>query len=461
LPEPARNTTSGGGESASLTPQGPTAAEIRSRGYLPLRARDPGEAFRRPAFPGTAVLLGDQTFEVVAERSAPEGVVYLLGPWPEGEVARHRVAYGPPFVRAVLAERERAAIHARLRPYRFVLYPLVGLLPEAEQERWSDRLGLYAVHATLVSGLCEVALYLLLVWGIARGADGGLRVALLLLGPLLGIVALLGVLRAFGAAAFREVSGQVLVEVAFDLFRGLRAAVLPADVSVVPLTRAAFWARLGTPDRVTRDPDGALTFRGLLPHLHWRTGHNVRAGEDYWRVEPQAPVLDRNRVVYSYRLSPAARDEAPSPAEPPGTLAYAEDVLAGVRREWDDLLGGFAWLASLLPEDVQRRAFDPRGGPAAARRPTAVTAVIGLVFAAWVFLQPVVAADPIGPWFRVLAAVLCLDALIRIRRARRGLYAPSLFAFALPSGSLRPERVAYHAHRDAERQTLLDLRGRG
>jgi hypothetical protein len=210
-----------------------------------------------------------------------------------------------------------------------------------------------------------------------------------------------------------------------------------------------------------REPDGATTFRGLLPHLHWRTGHNVRAGEDYWRVEPLAPVLDRTRVVYSYRLTPTAVDEPGGGYELPGPLAYAEEVLAGVRREWDDLLGGFAWLASLLPEDVQRRAFDPRGGPAAARRPTVVTAVIGLVFAAYVFLQPVVAADPIGPWLRVLAAALCVDAFIRIRRARRGLYAPSLIAFALPSGSLRPERVAYHAHRDAERQTLLDLRERG
>jgi len=448
------------GEWAVLTPDGPRAAEIRSRGYLPLRVRDPGEPYRRPAFPGTSVLLGEQTFEVVAERSSAEGVVYLLEAWPEGEVARHRVAYGVPFVRAVLAERERDATHARLRPYRFVLYPLVGLLPEAEQERWSDRLGLYAVRATIVSGLCEAGLYLLLVWAISRGADAGLRVAIVLLAPPLALFALLGLSRAFTAAAFRETSGQLLVELALDAVRSLRDAVAPADSTLVPLTRAAFWSRLATPDRVTRDPDGSCTFQGLLPHLHWRAGHNVRAGDDYWRVEPLDPVLDRKRIVYSYRLSPATGDEPATGLAPPGTLAYAEEVLAGVRREWDDLLTGFSWLASLLPEDVQRRAFGPRGGPAAVLWPTLVTAVAGFVFAAYVFAQPTVSGDPIGPWLRVLGAALVVDGVVRIGRARRGAYAPSIFSFALPSGSLRPERVAYQAHRDAERATLLRLRGR-
>jgi hypothetical protein len=45
----------------------------------------------------------------------------------------------------------------------------------------------------------------------------------------------------------------------------------------------------------------------------------------------------------------------------------------------------------------------------------------------------------------------------RVRATRQGRYAPSLFRFALPSDSLRPERVAYHAHRDAEREALATI----
>jgi hypothetical protein len=44
---------------------------------------------------------------------------------------------------------------------------------------------------------------------------------------------------------------------------------------------------------------------------------------------------------------------------------------------------------------------------------------------------------------------------LRVRAIRRGEYAPSLLRWLLPSSALRPERVAYHAHRDAEREALL------
>ena len=79
-------------------------------------------------------------------------VVYRLRAWPESEVIRDRVVYGPAFVEAAEADRERARFRDRARPWRFLLYPVVGLLPEEEQGRFCDRLGLYAVTATLVSG---------------------------------------------------------------------------------------------------------------------------------------------------------------------------------------------------------------------------------------------------------------------------------------------------------------------
>jgi hypothetical protein len=141
-----------GEEAVRLSAGALSSAEIRSRGYLPLRVRTPEIPYRRAAFPGTAVVLGDRTYEVIDERAGSESVVYALREWPEGEVIRDRVEYGKHFVRAVVTERERAATRDRVRPFRAFLYPIVGLLPEAEQERWSERLGLYSVTATLVSG---------------------------------------------------------------------------------------------------------------------------------------------------------------------------------------------------------------------------------------------------------------------------------------------------------------------
>ena len=69
----------GDGEEARLTPGTAYAAEIRSRGPLPLRARREALHHARPAFPGTAVVLGEATYEVVAEEEAADGgVLYRL-----------------------------------------------------------------------------------------------------------------------------------------------------------------------------------------------------------------------------------------------------------------------------------------------------------------------------------------------------------------------------------------------
>jgi hypothetical protein len=134
-------------------------------------------------------------------------------------------------------------------------------------------------------------------------------------------------------------------------------------------------------------------------------------------------------------------------------------VWAGIRREWDDLLGAFTWLVSMLPAELQARAFAGRGGPAAARG--AVTASTGVqwLFALYVLAQPVVAGDPVGPWLRLVAVVLLLDGGWRLLQSRQGRFAPSVLRAVLPSRILRPERLAYQAHRDAEREARQRLQG--
>lgn len=447
-------------EEARLTPGAAAAAEVWSAGFLPLRVRSEGSFRLRPAFPGTAVVLGGSTYEVLTETELPEDglVVYRMRPWPEGEVVRDRVVYGPAFVRAAEAGRERARVRARARPWRFLLYPVVGLLPEEAQERACDRLGLYAVTATLVSGLVESLGVLLLLLLVARSSEKGAAIMVLVSLPGLILLVMPGLGRAFGAAFLRETGGSAPVVLALEAMRAFGAASERRDRSFVPLTRSAFWERLGRPDAVEASPDGTLVFRGLLPHLTWGGSRRLAARGDHWSVVPEPPALDRGRLVYAYRLVPLG--DAPAPGEPPPAAppatAYAEEVLQDVRREWDGFNHGFAWLTSLLSAEVQGRAFDHRGGPPAVRRATVATAAAGGVFGLYLlsFLPGGPAADPLAPFVAVFSAGLLLDAARRIRATRQGRYAPSLFRFALPSHSLRPERAAYHAHRDAEREAL-------
>ncbi len=448
------------GEEARLTPGTAAAAEVWSRGFLPLRMRSEGSFRRSPAFPGTAVVLGASTYEVLTETELPEDglVVYRMRPWPEGEVIRDRVVYGPTFVRAAEAERRQARVRARARPWRVLLYPLVGLLPEEAQVRVCDRLGLYSVTATLVSGLVESLGVMLVLLLIRRISEPGAAILLVTLLPGLVLLVLPGLGRAFGAVFLRETGGSAPVALAFGAMRALGAAQERRDRSFVPLTRSAFWDRLGRPDAVEASPDGTLLFRGLLPHLTWGGARRLSAGRDYWSVVAEPPVLDQGRLTYSYRLAPLG--DAPAPGEPPPTpppaTAYADEVVEGVQREWDGFNEAFAWVTCMLSSEVQARAFAHRGGPAAARRPTVVTAtacgVLGLYLSS--FLPGGPAADPLAPLIGGLSIALVADAVRRILATRRGRYAPSLFRFALPSQSLRPERVAYHAHRDAEREAL-------
>jgi len=421
--------------------------------------RSEGSHRLRPDFPGTAVVLGDSTYEVLSETELPEDglVVYRMRPWPEGEVIRDRVVYGPAFVHAAVAERRRARVRARARLFRFLLYPVVGFLPEETQERVCDRLGLYAVTATLVSGLVESFLTLVALLLLARTSEEGRAILLLTALPGLILLVFPGLGRAFGAVFLRETAGSPLVSCVFGALRALGAIRKGRDRSFVPLTRSAFWERLGRPDAVETAVDGTLLFRGLLPHLTWGGSRRLSVGRDFWSVVPEPPVLDRGRLVYTYRLEPLGDAPAPGqpPPSPPPATAYADEVLGQVQREWDALNEGFAWLTCMLAADVQARAFEHRGGPAAARRPTTITsaacAFLGIYLLSFL---PGPAADPLAPLAGGLAGALAADAALRIRAMRKGRYAPSLFRVLLPSDPLRPERVVFHAHRDREREAL-------
>jgi hypothetical protein len=450
------------GEEVRFSPDDPDRAELWSRGRLALRGRTGARHHARPEFPGTAVVVHDATYEVLSETERPEegAFVYALRPWPEGEVVRGRVVYGPGFVRAVQEERARERVRARVRPWRAFLYPVVGLLPEEQQERVCERLGLYSVTATLVSGLCESLGVLALVSIAARHAEPGLQILLVAGAPGLMFLVLPGLGRAAGALLLRETAGSPLLGRLAGGLSAFRDARRRHDAAALPLTRRTFWERLARPDEVELR-GRARVYRGPLPHLGWTPNRTLLAGADYWKVVADESSVDQGRVRYAYVLEPQGDEAAEGDAAPPAPspTAYADEVRAGIRDDWDDFNHGFGWLTTFFGAEAQARAFGHRGGPAAAARATRATAILETVTGLYLvsFLPGGPAVDPLAPVVLVLGLLLAADGLHRHLASRAGRYAPSLLRFVIPVHLLRPERRPYVEHREAEREAREGL----
>jgi len=142
----------GPGEEARLTPEGPTAAVIESRGELPLRIRSSVGPGARP-HAGSAVGLGGRLFEVVALDRRGGRCHYRLQPWPSDQVARDHFTYGAASVEAALAARERERRLRRLRPLAPLLGVVVALLPDPWRTAVAQNLALDATRGAVAGAL--------------------------------------------------------------------------------------------------------------------------------------------------------------------------------------------------------------------------------------------------------------------------------------------------------------------
>ena len=423
------------GEEARLTPAGPRAAAILSRGALPLRTRRLASGgHHRPGYAGTYVVLGDAPYEVVEEQTTDEGRVYFLDPWPPEEVIREQVTYGEAFVRGVLAQRAADRERARLARISWPFYPLFGWMPEEQQCALCDRCGLDPIIATFAGGLSEAGLLLaLLPW--YGGHAFALILALLLL--------ICALLRAVGALFFKEVAGSPVVALAFAGVDAVRGRAWRQLRPGRRMTRAAFWRQLTVPDRVTAADDGTVEVQAALPHVAWRRDGRVRAGEDWWEVRSLPPAAEPGALPYRYRLTSRMSAKAREVRRPqmPAPTAYRDAVLADVRRQWDDLFtAGFRPVIAMLPIAVQQRALDEHGGPASVRQVNLISAAVTLVLGLWF----AIAGDLVNVLFGLL---LFADAMVRAWWTYRSRYAPSVFG-ALVAGYLPPERLPFLSHRE-------------
>lgn len=235
---------------------------------------------RRAAFPGSAILVGGQWFEVARVETAgdPKRHHYYLRPWDATFTLRTAYELTRETCERTTAEhrqgrqRERAATLLALLPF-----PL-GLLSVTDQRRIENR---YGVSGARHSGITAAFLLFLtsLVWisafALARGMHfgeyHGLIVRLVeyrLLFVYLGLESLVRI----GSALRGEPMGSLLLVVPMAIARRILRALSPTARARARAERAhrAGGARFATArDRVRRLPSGALEVVSLLPKDHW------------------------------------------------------------------------------------------------------------------------------------------------------------------------------------------------
>lgn len=432
------------GEEARLTPGESAAARIVSRGLLPFRVRTKTESSAHVSFPGTAVVLGDQVFEVLEEHVTATGVVYDLGRWREEDIYRGQVVYDSELIRSVKEHRLFLERREKARPYAWALAPVVGLLPEEEQTLKAEALGLDPVGTTMAAAITEILLVLVVLWVATISTEGVAQIVVRVAAVFLGLgVVFPAVARYLSAVLLGEIAGSTIVELAYRLRVVAESGARLFDPSLAPLSRRMFWARLHLPDRHEESGDGSLVVTSPLAHLSWEAIGRLSVKGDWWSVMPLEPWLQHGRIVFCYRLIPLIDPGSDMKLEPPAPDVYQRDLRGELERRWDRLtmiLGGS--VVSLLPAEVQEQALRHRGGVRVLRPASLVTALSTLGLGMMVIASQVAAVVPVG-------LVLVADGAVRFWHLSHRRAAPS-FLGGLLSPCISPDVEIYRAHRDAE-----------
>ena len=152
--------------------------------------------------PGTAVLWGGHSYEVVGRTDAGSGARWTLRRWDEPTAMRNVFNLDHESVRDLAAKSETEARNRHTRVWATLLLPVLGFAPAALQKEWANEWGFAADRATLVSAIIEMLV----------GAAGTIQLAAAAFGADFFIPPLLAVpgpfLFVFGAARLAMVFGD-------------------------------------------------------------------------------------------------------------------------------------------------------------------------------------------------------------------------------------------------------------
>jgi hypothetical protein len=280
---------------------------------------------RRAGFPGTAVRIGNDLYEVVtADRSGPEWV-YRLEPWPDQDIIRVLVEWGDAaereFVAGLGAERSRQ----RKDALAWGVQPFLGFLPAKSQERLRETRGMDPGRATLWSAALETAV--------------ALPIALLF-----GIGLFVGGLGALGISIPSWAGALALAAAADGLVR--LVVVISSGEPVGSLFLVFFGLRLKSekPGRVPGDEilalEGTLDVVSPVRKIWWeRAGGVTYQGESFLLTESNRKTA---KFYYRFRRGGAG-------------FPILDPELEKARNRSSDLSYVFAFLWGFLPSELQRR----------------------------------------------------------------------------------------------------------
>jgi hypothetical protein len=214
---------------------------------------------------GTAVLVGEDAYEVVAHQRSTRGESWTLEPWPQHEVMRGVVTLGEEWVSRCAHEVALERRTGRLRPWMLLVSPLLGSAPASLQSHWEIRWGFPAVTASVLSALGELVVA---TFGIVHalssslGGSGILPRWLGWIGVLAPALAVEAIIRLKHATAVSEPVGTALLLPLSVLRPTTTVSAAPTAPVVRSLDRDAgrlvIWSPIHRADWV---PGGVLSYR--------------------------------------------------------------------------------------------------------------------------------------------------------------------------------------------------------
>jgi hypothetical protein len=132
---------------------------------------------RSAGYPGTAVRIGEELYEVVSSVNSGGAWVYRLEPWKGNHIIRVFVEWGEEAEDDFIAALRKDRIREQKRILAWGTQALLGFLPAKHQERLSHAFELNPVRASFWSAALEtaVALPFALIFVITSFAGGGGR----------------------------------------------------------------------------------------------------------------------------------------------------------------------------------------------------------------------------------------------------------------------------------------------
>lgn len=125
---------------------------------------------------GSAVTWDGGSFEVVERSPWRHGASWVLVPWTGEDVMRVVLPLNGVVVEAAAREARAASREAQLRPWFWLLSPVLGFASASAQRRWRDEWGFPATTATWLSAIFEFTLGALCIMELMVASQTGVDV---------------------------------------------------------------------------------------------------------------------------------------------------------------------------------------------------------------------------------------------------------------------------------------------